>query len=336
MTTTPTPSGYYAALEVHPRASMEVIRAAFHALVKVHHPDQGGKPAAFKEINEAFAVLSDADKRKEYDAGLKSTGTDTIIGNYRVLEAIAEGGFGKTYKGEQIINKQLVCIKHCSEVSSAHDAVLIAEANTIWNLRHYALPAMRDMHRLDDGSLALVMSYVPGPTLEQIVEKVGKLDAETVAWIVDRLLNALLYLHHHGVIHGDIKPQNVIVQPETHSVVLIDFGLSVVKPLSSTKALGYTPIFAPPEQMAGKPLLPGSDFYSLGMLMLYALSGDMKAVERLDVPSSCPNVIRQFIKSLIARDILARPQGDIFEQFRTLRTEAFGRSRSGMKAIPGL
>ena len=59
------------------------------------------------------------------------------------------------------------------------------------------------------------MSYVPGPTLEQIVEKVGKLDAETVAWIVDRLLNALLYLHHHGVIHrGYIKPQNVIVQPE--------------------------------------------------------------------------------------------------------------------------
>ena len=80
-------------------------------------PTTGGKPAAFTAVTEAFSVLSDADKRKEYDKELKSSETGTIIGNYRVLEAIAEGGFGKTYKGEQIINKQLVCIKHCSEVS---------------------------------------------------------------------------------------------------------------------------------------------------------------------------------------------------------------------------
>jgi serine/threonine protein kinase len=337
----PTPAGHYAALEVSHRASAEVIKAAYHALAKANHPDlhPGNKKAAdiFREANEAFSVLSDPAKRKEYDTSLKTPATDTILGNYKVLEPIAEGGFGMTYKGEQVINKQLVCIKHCSEVSAAHDAVLIAEANAIWDLRHYALPAMRDMHRLDDGSLALIMSYIPGPTLEQIVEKAGKLDAETCSWIVERILNALLYLHHHGVVHGDLKPQNVVVQQETHSVVLLDFGLSVVKPTSSTKAKGYTPIFAPPEQIAMKPLLPQSDFYSLGMLMLYLLSGgDMKVVERLEVPQQTPVVIQQFIKSLVARDILARPDGDLFEKFRAIRLEAFGRARSGMKAITGL
>ena len=108
-------------------------------------------------------------------------------------------------------------------------------------------------------------------------------------------------------------------------MVLIDFGLSVVKPLSSSKALGYTPRSSRPRsRLPGRrTLLPGSgSFYSLGMLMLYALSGDMKAVERLDVPSSCPNVIRQFIKSPHrAGHSRARPQGDIFEQFRTYQVQ---------------
>ena len=327
---------HYQTLEVSPQASPAVIKAAYHALVGIHHPDKGGKEDAFDAIVKAYKVLSDPDAREKYDLAGRSNAGGTVIGNYRVLDLIAEGGFGSTYRGEQVINKQLVCIKHCSQVSSAHDAVLIGEAKAIWDLRHHALPAMRDMHRLDDGSLALVMSYIAGPTLQQIVEKVGKIEPETVSWIVERILNALLYLHNHGVVHGDLKPQNIIVQPETHSVVLVDFGLAMVKPTSKMKALGYTPFFAPPEQIAGRTLLPESDFYSLGMVMIHALSGNMKAVEQLKVPASVPDPISDFVKSLIAHDILARPQGDLFEKFREIRHKTFGRSRSGMKPIPGL
>jgi predicted Ser/Thr protein kinase len=326
---------HYRALEVSPRASQAVIRAAYTALVRTHHPDQGGSKTTFDAIAKAYKVLSDPEEREKYDASARSNAEGTIIGNYRVLELIAEGGFGSTYKGEQVINKQLVCIKNCSQVSAAHDAVLIGEANAIWDLRHHALPAMRDMHRLEDGSLALIMSYIAGPTLSQIVEKVGKLDPETVSWITERVLNALLYLHHHGVIHGDIKPQNIIVQPDIHAVVLVDFGLSVVKPTPKSKALGYTPFFAPPEQIAGKTLLPGSDFYSLGMLMIYALSGNMKAVEQARVPTGVPDALCDFVKSLIAHDILSRPQGGLFDHFREVRKKAFGRSWTGLKPIPG-
>jgi serine/threonine protein kinase len=327
---------HYRALEVSPQASPAVIKAAYHALAGIHHPDKGGDAAVYRAVTEAYTVLSNPEEREKYDIAGRSKASGTVLGNYRVLDLIAEGGFGSTYKGQQTINNQLVCIKHCSHVSSAHDAVLIAEAKAIWDLRHHALPAMRDMHRLDDGSLALIMSYVPGPTLEQIVEKVGKIEPESVAWIVDRILNALLYLHHHGVVHGDIKPQNVIVQPDIHAVVLVDFGLAMVKPTAKAKAMGYTPFFAPPEQIAGKTLLPESDFYSLGMLMIYALSGNMKAVEQLQVPTTVPKPISSFIKSLIAHDILARPHGDLFNQFREVRQQAFGRTWTGMKPIPGL
>ena len=323
----------YRTLEVDKRASDLVVKAAYHALIGKHHPDHGGDERQAKRVNEAYQILSDADKRREYDREAGAT-SGTVIGNYKILEEIAEGGFGVTYKGEHTMTKDLVCIKHCSQVSAAHDAVLIQETKAIWDLRHYAMPVMRDLARLDDGSLALIMSYIPGPTLEKIVEKVGKMDPETVAWITDRILNALLYLHHHGVIHGDIKPQNVIIQPETHSVVLVDFGLAMVKPGASTKSLGYTPVFAAPEQISGKTLLPASDYYSLGMLMTYALNGG-KDMDKKRVPVSVPDPMVNFITSVTRKNILERPQDDLFDTFVKVRQQSFGRTRSGMRNIPG-
>src|SRR5271167_4043423 len=164
----------YKVLEVDHRASALVVRAAYQALMKKYHPDQGGTDKKAKEINEAFNILSDDDKRKDYDHQ-QNDQSGITIGNYKVLTSIAEGGFGVTYKGEHVLTKDPVCIKHCSMVSPAHDAILIQETKAIWDMRHYALPAMRDLQRLDDGSLALVMSYIPGHTLEQIVDKVGKM-----------------------------------------------------------------------------------------------------------------------------------------------------------------
>lgn len=324
----------YKVLEVSNRAGPLVIKAAYQALMKKNHPDHGGTNTLARELNEAYEILSDPSKKKEFDKKAKEKVAGTIIGNYRVLSSIAEGGFGATYKGEHLLTKDPVCIKHCSMISPAHDAVLIQETKSIWDLRHYAMPVMRDLQRLDDGSLALIMSYIPGPTLEQIVEKAGKVEAESVAWIMERILNALLYLHHHGVIHGDIKPQNVIIQPETHSVVLVDFGLAMVKPGSSEKSLGYTPIFASPEQIKGKVLLPASDYYSVGMLMVYALNGG-KHMEKKIVPSSVPDPMVEFIANITKDDILKRPQKDLFDEFVKVRHDSFGRARSGMKNIPG-
>ena len=327
---------FYKTLQVDQRATDAVIKAAYQALIVIHHPDHnGGDEFLAREINEAYQTLSNTRKRKAYDKKLREGTDETIIGNYRVLEQIAEGGFGTTYKGEHVISKSDVCIKHCSMVSPEHDNVLIEEANAIWDLRHYALPAMRDMQRLADGSLALIMSYIPGYTLEQVVDKAGKVDAETTAWITERILNALMYLHHHGVIHGDIKPQNVIIQPEMHSVVLVDFGLAMVRPGTSDKSIGYTPIFASPEQIKGNALLPASDYYSLGMLMVYALNGG-KRMNRKEVPASVPDPMTNFIASLVQKNVLSRPQKDLFDDFVEIRLASFGRSRSGMKKIKGL
>jgi serine/threonine protein kinase len=326
---------FYELLEVSPRARREVIDAAHKALLQIYHPDRTGDDRVAKSLGEAHQTLSDGKARKKYDRE-RNRDAGKVIGNYRIIEEIAEGGFGKTYRGEHTLLGTPVCIKHASRVSPQDEAILMGEAKAIWDLRHYAIPSVRDILKLEDGSLALVMSYIPGPTLDQITDKRGSLDAETVCWITERVLNALRYLHFHGVVHGDVKPQNIIVQPEKHMVVLVDYGLSLIRPVADSSSNGYTPFYASPEQQAGLTLLPESDFYSLGMTMISALGGDLG---RKRVPEDLPDPVCGFIRSLVSHDILDRPRWDkedLIEILRGIRVESFGRSSSFGKRIEGL
>jgi serine/threonine protein kinase len=267
-----------------------------------------------------------------------ATPKSVVIGNYRVIEKIAEGSIGTTYKGEHVTLGMPVCIKHCNKIAPEYEEILINETRAMWDLRHYAMPAVRDLVRVKDGSLALVMSYIPGPTLQKLIEKVGALDPEHVAWIAERILNALMYLHYHGVPHGDNNPKNIILQLKTHGVVIVDFGLAQIKPTFDDKSRGYTPLYAPPEQIAGLTLLPESDLYSLGMTMIFALSGGIEAVKRKEVPTNTPEPLARFIRRLIVRDVSHRPKWDdedLCDTIQAIRVEAFGRHHSGMKPLPG-
>lgn len=335
----PTVKDYYSILEVNPRARSEVIEAAYKALMRVYHPDAGHSSAGetARDVNEAHDILSDDRKRHDYDK-YRNPDDGKMIGPYKLIKTIAEGGFGRTYMAEHTILNELVCIKDCSNVSPQDTAMLIQECKTVWDLRHYAIPAMRDLIKMDDGRVLLVMSYIPGPTLEQLIKKVGSIDPEHVAWITERIMNACMYLHRNGVVHGDIKPQNVIVQPEKHMAVLVDYGLSMSRPTSKDEAKGYTPFYAPPEAISGKPLIPESDYYSIGMTMLYALSGSVENVERKVVPTDVPDELCAFIKRMIARSVENRPQypkEDVVDTFVAARSKAFGRRRSNLKPISG-
>lgn len=324
----------YEILEVNPRARDSVIEAAYRTLIKEYHPDKGGDPKRAAKINEAKRILLDEKERQKYDEEINSI-EGKALGNYKVLEKIAEGGFGTTYKAVHTTTDCLVCVKHANNISPEDEELLVNEAKAMWDLRHYGIPAVRDLLKLEDGSLALVTSYVPGPTLEQIITKIGKMEAEDVAWITSRTLNILKYLHYHGVVHGDVKPQNIIIQPDTHAVVLVDYGLSSIKPRSGSTNRGYTPDFAPPEQYSGRTLLPQSDFYSLGITMIYSLGGDIRGKR---VPDKTPELLCDFIKRMIVKDVLARPgweKEDLFDTFDEIRQKCFGRSHSGFKKIKG-
>ncbi|MBN1413173.1 MAG: protein kinase [Spirochaetales bacterium] len=329
------PDNLYDLLEVSPRASREVIEAAFRVLIKKYHPDKDDETAQIaKSLNEARDILLDDTQRELHDK-TRQKKEGSIIGNYRVLELIAEGGFGKTYKGEHVLLGTPVCIKHGINISPQDEEILRDEAKAIWDLRHFGIPSIRDLVKLEDGSLALIMSYIPGPTLEKIIKKNGKLEPEHIAWICERILNILKYLHYHGVVHGDVKPQNIIIQPESHTVVLVDYGLSMIRPKQDTQAVGYTPYYAPPEQEAGHVLLPQSDFYSLAVTMIYALGGD---ISKKTVPEEVPDPLCEYLRRFLVRDVLSRPnweEEDFVDTITELREKVFGRRRSGFKPIPG-
>lgn len=336
----------YDTLEVSPNASEEVIHAAFKALMVKHHPDRnGGNDKRSKRISEAFNVLSDPKARARYEHSFRDAEGE-VVGEYRILSTIAEGGFGQTYKAEHITVGEPVCIKHCHKLDRLDEEILIEEAKIMWDLRHFSVPAIRGLLRMPDKKLALVMSHIPGPTLAQIIEKLSdnnrRLEAEHVAWIVERVLNALRYIHYQGVIHGDLKPHNIIVEPDKHLASIVDFGLAKIKPKANSGNKGYTEFFSAPEVMDEGTILPESDMYSLGMTMIYALSGDAESLLRKEVPSDTPEPLQRFIRKLIVRNPLSRPKwpkdptaSDLWDEFLEVRRASFGRSRSNLKPIPG-
>ncbi len=262
------------------------------------------------------------------------------IGEFRGIELIGEGAIGRTYRGEHVLTGVPVCLKHCKKVSPEHARILIEEARILFGLRHYELPAVHNLLKLDDDSLVLVMSFIEGMTIAKIIEKHGVLDPEHVAWIAERILNALKFLHFKKVAHGDVKPQNVIVQKD-HIVALVDFGLALSKPTEESRARGYTDHFAASEAISrtrGSGVNAfKSDLYSLGMTMIFMLGGGMDSVLRKEVPSVTPEPLAKFVKRLIVRDPASRPwwsDEDLCETIQKVRLAAFGRTHSEMLELP--
>lgn len=321
---------FYSILEVSPKASYEVIHAAYRELAKKH---ANTNEPRMRALNDAKDALFEDDARKAYDAK-RALKKGAVLGSWKLLSEIAEGGFGKTYKAEHVITGLPACVKHASNISPQDEQIMLEEAKSIWDLRHHSIPVIRDLGRLDDGSFIIVMSYVPGPTLEKVIEKNGgELDPEHVAWIGERVLGVFRYLHYNGVIHGDMKPQNVIIQPDSHQVVVVDYGLSMIRPNAKSASKGYTPFYASPEAIRGDPLLPESDMFSLGVTMIAALGGD---IDRREVPKSTPGPLCDFIKTLIRTDIRSRPhwgKENLIDTLQGVRETAFGRKASSMKPL---
>ncbi len=252
----------------------------------------------------------------------------TTIGNYEIIRQIGEGGFGRTYEARHLVLGEKACVKQNINITDEDAELLRREAKLLWNVHHHSLPGLRDYFRLDDGSCVMVMSYIEGKPLDQSVKKHKAIHPEDVSWMTQRMLNALYYLHSKGIVHGDVKPPNIIVQPHEHNAVLVDYGLSCIRPKATTHAVGYTEMFAAPEILQGKPPIPESDLYSLGLTMIYALGGDL--ITR-DIPSHVPQPLREFVQGLAQPDPLQRPtwdKEDLVKKLSNVRLEAFGRSHS--------
>jgi serine/threonine protein kinase len=252
-----------------------------------------------------------------------------IIGNYRIKEMIGEGGFARIYQAEHILLEELACIKQCKINSDEYAELLRQEAKILWKLSdHHSIPHAKDFIRADDGSRVLVMSYIDGKTLDTLIPEKKRMYPEDACWMTQRLLEALFYCHYNGVVHSDVKPGNVIVEYRKHDIKLIDFGLSIYRPVSGTKPLGYTQTFAAPEILEGKPPIPETDIYGAGMVLLYALGGNPMTKT---LPADIPPQIGEFCNSLLRYNPVERPNWDkenLVQKLSDVRLEVFGRRNS--------
>jgi serine/threonine-protein kinase len=217
-----------------------------------------------------------------------------VSGRYRLTEVLAMGGVGVVYKGEHVHMRKKVAIK-LLHPDSADAPDLVArfqrEAVAGAHIQHPNVTAATDFGELDDGSFFLVLEYVRGTTLREIISR-GPLGARRTVHIGKQLAAALAATHAIGIVHRDVTPRNVmVIEGERDQVKLIDFGLAKLDAASLAKAdaihhsdhdiriTGTGAVFGTiaylaPEVVRGMDMVDArADLYALGIVLYEMLSG---------------------------------------------------------------
>jgi len=204
---------------------------------------------------------------------------------YRLDAYIGGGGMGEVYRGEHVMMKKTVAVKVLrSEVADREKLVerFRREAQAAGNLDHPNICSATDFGRADDGSFYLVMEYVEGQNLADLLARRGALEFDRALEVADQIADALEVAHESGVVHRDLKPENVMLvdQPDgTERVKVLDFGVSRVQmaddmpSLTKTGAVFGTPHYMSPEQAGGERVDSRADLYGLGSVLYEMLTG---------------------------------------------------------------
>jgi len=201
-----------------------------------------------------------------------------LAGQYSLEREIGRGGMGIVYLGRDLRLDRPVAIKtlppHLATDAKIRDRFL-REARTAAALSH---PNIVPIYRADeiDGQVFFVMGFVDGESVAERVRAQGRLDPRDVLRAMRDVASALGYAHAHGVVHRDVKAENILLDAATGQAMVTDFGiarLAEAAPLTATGQLLGTVYYMSPEQVSGDPLDGRSDLYSLGVVGFFALSG---------------------------------------------------------------
>lgn len=258
------------------------------------------------------------------------------LGRYVTVAMIGRGGMGEVWSARDTELDRLVALKFLSsETLAGLDPQLITrEAKAASTLNH---PSIVTIHEVvtSGPARALVMELVEGKPVRDVCGK--PLPIAEVVDIALQIAEALSAAHAAGVVHGDIKPENIFLRPDGY-VKLLDFGLAR-KVSTETLALGYSPVFGTlrymsPEQARGEPLTPAGDVFSLGLVFYELLAGrhafpansaidTAQGILEKEAPAlssfnlRVPARLDSLVRTMLAKDPSARPTAVKIE--RTLR-----------------
>ncbi|MBB5629317.1 serine/threonine-protein kinase [Sphaerisporangium krabiense] len=203
-----------------------------------------------------------------------------IAGRYRLLEQIGRGGMGVVWRAHDELLDRTVAVKEVlhhatsEQDRAAFNLRTVREARAAGRLDHPSVIVVHDVIE-EDGRPWIVMQLVRSRSLGQVLREDGALPPRRVAEIGAQVLGALRAAHAAGVLHRDVKPENVLIT-EAGRVVLTDFGIATMPQetaLTTTGSLSGTPAFLPPERLRGLPAVPESDLWSLGATLYAAVEG---------------------------------------------------------------
>jgi serine/threonine-protein kinase len=274
------------------------------------------------------------------------------LGKYRIIAPLGSGGFGAVYLAQDTWIDKRVAIKvpHRQNLDFGE---LLREPRLLASVSHPNIVSILTAEK-EDNVFFIVMEYVPGETLENLIAITGPLDVNRGLDFTCQICNAMDHAHRQGVIHRDLRPANVLVT-DNDMLKVADFGTSRFLEIAAhgTTVIGSPPYMAP-EQFHGKAVF-ASDIYSLGITMYQMLtgilpydapapadldklmSGELVSPPRLKNPS-IPKAISDIVMKALAPDVASRYQRatDLMEDVLAARASTRRTPQAGGKGeTPG-
>lgn len=254
--------------------------------------------------------------------------TVSVDARYRLGRLLGVGGYARVHLAEDLLLGRTVAVKQFAAESAdpRHRERMQTESRLLASLTHPSLVTLFDADLSADPPY-LVMEFIDGPTLREVIG-VGPMNSRRVRPLAVQLADAVAFVHAHGIVHRDIKPSNVLLRPgvsraEPWTATLADFGIASLVDTARVTAAGTvvgTAAYLSPEQVRGAPPAPSADIYSLGLVLLEALTGQSAfdgatpheaLAARLTAPPVIPADLDPFWRGLIAGmttvDPAARP-----------------------------
>ena len=249
-----------------------------------------------------------------------------------ILSLLGSGGFGQVYRALDTTLHRHVALKLShSKITNATDAGwILAEARNQARLRHPNIVAVYGADTADD-RVGIWCDLVPGKTLEQCALESCPWPSTAIFPLLVPLLEALVYIHKRGMIHGDIKPANIMIQPNGEPM-LMDFGAARLD--NNSAATQGSPLFMAPELLAGKKLHQGADVFALGVTLYRILSGRMpwqaSSIDELNVLqqrqpmpdwTAISHSFRSLLRQMLSPDPHNRPtMAEVLRQVQDLKS----------------
>ena len=322
--------------------NVDELKTLYRKFCKIVHPDLVNSSEKYY-ANEAFVILNRLydEGLKEFDSGMYKVASSSeefkkskpifqieVDGkDYSFYEHVASGDIADVYKG--VCEGNVVFIKIPYEPSD--NDLIDNEYEVLTRVRHKSIPYVETKFSIKSAhgvSRAIISREVEGITCDDLLRQYPNgVPAEHVLWMVERLLSVVGFLHYNCIVHGNIIPNNILINKKNHNVTLFGFSfanLNANEP--SAKYKFVNDYYSAPEISKSARVEPSTDIYSIGKIAIKLMGGN---VANNGLPIGIDNRVKDFVRWLCKDD--PRERGNdawmLYKRLQNLRTEVYGKDR---------